>query len=102
MQRRGMFRFLGISGHKRELSPELEQHGGFNFFHVSNNAAHRGAETEMFPYIHKTDFVTYTAARWGSFVNQRFMIVSFYIFVPFSLFPFYNLSFEIYTVFKIP
>lgn len=73
MKRRGMFRFLGLSGHNRMLFPELEHQGEFDVFHVRYNAAHRGAETEVFPFVRETGLVNYTATRWGNLLNPKFM-----------------------------
>lgn len=65
MRQRGMFRYLGMSGHNRRLFPELAATGVFDLFHVRYNAAHRGAETDAFPYLNGAGVVSYTATRWG-------------------------------------
>jgi aryl-alcohol dehydrogenase-like predicted oxidoreductase len=76
MKDQGLFRFLGISGHNRRLFPELTTHGIFDLFHVRYNAAHRGAEKEIFPHIQgesRPGVVSYTATRWGQLLNPKKM-----------------------------
>lgn len=76
MREKGMFRFLGISGHNRRLFPGLDKDKHFNLFHIRYNAVHRGAENEVFAQIIDTDrpgLVTYTATRWGDLLNPRKM-----------------------------
>ncbi len=75
LQRRGLCRFLGISGHRRALFPELAREGIGDIFHIRYNAAHRGAETEAFgplaalPPAVRPGIVTYTATRWGQLLK---------------------------------
>lgn len=76
MKKRGYFRFLGMSGHNRSLFPEMVKLGVFDIFHIRYNAAHRGAETETFPYLkgdNRPGIVTYTATRWGQLLNSKKM-----------------------------
>jgi len=79
MREKGMFRFLGLSGHHRPLFPELAQEGLFDLFHVRYNAAHRGAETEVFapllamPPEARPGVVTFTANRRGQLLKPRKM-----------------------------
>jgi aryl-alcohol dehydrogenase-like predicted oxidoreductase len=76
MKDRGLFRFLGISGHNRRLFSELATLGIFDLFHVRYNAAHRGAEEEIFPHIRgesRPGVVSYTATRWGQLLNPKKM-----------------------------
>lgn len=74
MKEKGLFRFLGLSGHNRTLFPRLNESGIFDLFHVRYNAAHRGAEREIFPHIvdaPKPGAVSYTATRWGQLLNPK-------------------------------
>jgi aryl-alcohol dehydrogenase-like predicted oxidoreductase len=74
MREKGMFRFLGISGHNRRLFPALDKDKHFDLFHIRYNAVHRGAENEVFAQIIGTNrpgLVTYTATRWGDLLNPR-------------------------------
>ena len=79
MKEKGMFRFLALSGHNRKLFPRLAKEGLFDIFHIRYNAAHRGAETEAFPYLmdlmdqDRPGIVTYTATRWGQLLKQKKM-----------------------------
>ncbi|MFC1581124.1 hypothetical protein ACFL4N_09500 [Thermodesulfobacteriota bacterium] len=76
MKEKGLFRFLALSGHKRTLFPTLAKEGIFDIFHLRYNAAHRGAENEIFPHIDKNTgpgLVSYTATRWGQLLNPKKM-----------------------------
>ena len=76
MRDRGLCRFLGLSGHNRPLFPTLAEAGLFDLFHVRYNAAHRGAEQEIFSQIQATPrpgIVSYTATRWGQLLNPQKM-----------------------------
>ncbi len=76
MKEKGLIRFLGVSGHNRSLFPRLTGSGIFDLFHVRYNAAHRGAEQEIFPHIQDVDrpgIVSYTATRWGQLLNAKKM-----------------------------
>lgn len=73
---KGFYRFLGLSGHKRTLFPELAEENIFDLFHIRYNAAHRGAEKETFPYLqgeNRPGVVSYTATRWGQLLNTKKM-----------------------------
>jgi len=73
MKEKGRFRFLGLSGHNRSLFPRLAESGIFDLFHVRYNAAHRGAEQEIFPHIQgeaRPGTVSYTATRWGQLLGE--------------------------------
>jgi aryl-alcohol dehydrogenase-like predicted oxidoreductase len=74
LKEKGLFRFLGLSGHNRPLFPELAGLGIFDLFHVRYNAAHRGAEQDIFPHIQgdsRPGIVSYTATRWGQLLNPK-------------------------------
>ena len=76
MKKKGMFRFLGISSHNRSLFPRLAESSEFDLFHLRYNAAHRGAEDEVFPKLaspNRPGLVTYTATRWSDLLNPRKM-----------------------------
>ena len=76
MKNKGMFRFLAISSHNRSLFPKLSQENLFDIFHIRYSAAHRGAETETFPYLQgegRPGVVTYTATRWGQLLKEKNM-----------------------------
>jgi predicted aldo/keto reductase-like oxidoreductase len=52
----------------------LAQDNVFDIFHLRYNAAHRGAETEVFDQLNdqeKPGIVSYTATRWGQLLNPK-------------------------------
>lgn len=51
LKEKGLVRFVGLTSHHRKLFPDLEREGIFDVFHIRYNPAHRGAETETFPYL---------------------------------------------------
>lgn len=74
LKEKGLVRFLGLSSHNRKLFPELKEEGLFDVFHVRYSAAHRGAESETFPYMEGEDrpgLVSFTATRWGKLLKQK-------------------------------
>ena len=76
LKKKGLFRFLGMSGHNRTLFPQMEATIQFDLFHIRYNAAHRGAEEDSFPPLVGHDrpgIVTYTATRWGQMLNPKKM-----------------------------
>ena len=76
MKDKGLFRCLGLSGHNRRLFPRLARDDRFDLFHVRYNAAHRGAEEDIFqkmPEQNRPGLVTYTATRWGDLVRPQRM-----------------------------
>jgi len=76
MQSQGICRYIAMSGHQRRLFPQLAADGQFDLFHVRYNAAHRGAEQEIFPHLQRDGrpgIVSYTATRWGQLLNPNKM-----------------------------
>lgn len=76
LKEKGLYRFLGLSGHNRSLFPGLAKESIFDLFHIRYNAAHRGAEKEVFAEIRgesRPGIVTYTATRWGQLLNAKKM-----------------------------
>ena len=72
LKEQGKIRFIGLSSHNRKLFPELVKDGIIDVFHVRYNAAHRGAETETFPFLTGDDrpgVVSFTATRWGKLLK---------------------------------
>ncbi len=62
----GKVRSVGLSCHDRKFAGELAAQGQLDTFMIRYNAAHRGAETEIFPYTpeHNSGVISYTATRW--------------------------------------
>lgn len=76
LKEKGLIRFIGITSHNRKLFPQLHKEGLIDVFHIRYNAAHRGAETEAFPFIQgdsAAGIVTFTATRWGKLLNPKKM-----------------------------
>lgn len=79
LRERGLVRFIGLTGHNRKLFPELAEEGLFDVFHVRYNAAHRGAETETFPFLSGPDItveerpgvVSFTATAWRRLLKAK-------------------------------
>ncbi len=78
LQSKGKVRYLALSGHHRPLFAELARQpdNPFDVFMVRYNAAHRGAEQEVFPALPETDrpgIITYTNTRWGHLLQPSWM-----------------------------
>jgi aryl-alcohol dehydrogenase-like predicted oxidoreductase len=76
LKERGMVRALGITTHRRSLVPELHPEGLLDFYHVRYNAAHRGAESDLFPHVagpSKPGMVAFTATSWGRLLSRKRM-----------------------------
>jgi predicted aldo/keto reductase-like oxidoreductase len=76
LKEKGIIRHIGLSGHNRKIFPELIKDGIFDVFHVRYNAANRGAESDVFPFIDKHNgpgIVSFTATKWGQLLDQKKM-----------------------------
>jgi aryl-alcohol dehydrogenase-like predicted oxidoreductase len=79
LKEEGKVRFLALSGHRRAVFPEIVALGErcpIDVFMIRYNAAHRGAETEIFPHLpaeRRPGITTYTATRWGQLLKPRKM-----------------------------
>jgi len=74
LKEKGLTRFIGLSGHNRRLFPKLHEEGAFDVFHLRYNAAHRGAETETFPFVGgegRPGIVNFTATSWGKLLDAK-------------------------------
>ena len=74
LKTKGIYRYLAISSHNRSLFPRLARDNIFDIFHLRYNAAHRGAETDVFDQLNaqqKPGIVSYTATRWGQLLNPK-------------------------------
>ncbi len=62
----GKVRATAISCHHRPFAAELAARGAVDALMIRYNAAHPGAEEDIFPYVsaHKTGVISYTATRW--------------------------------------
>jgi aryl-alcohol dehydrogenase-like predicted oxidoreductase len=75
LRAQGRVRYLMLSGHRRTFFPEMARDGIFDLFMVRYNAAHRGAEREVFPALpappERPAICAYTATRWGSLLDPK-------------------------------
>ncbi len=75
LREKGKVRFLGMSGHKRSVFGEMAQQPDcpVDIFMIRYNAVHRGAETDIFPYLpeeKRPGIVTYTATCWRKLLKE--------------------------------
>jgi predicted aldo/keto reductase-like oxidoreductase len=70
-RRAGRVRLLGLTSHQRPLAGRLAQGGALDLLMIRYNAAHRGAETEIFPVTSERGLpvVVYTCLRWGALLR---------------------------------
>ena len=74
----GRVRFIALSGHNRKLFGHLAgmKDSPIDIFMARYNAAHRGAEEEIFPHLPKSNrpgVTIYTATRHGSLMKPKKM-----------------------------
>ncbi len=70
VRERGLVRFLGVSSHNRKLVPAMAAQ--FDVVHFRYNAAHPGAETDIFPHLpqeNRAGMVSFTATSWGQLLK---------------------------------
>jgi aryl-alcohol dehydrogenase-like predicted oxidoreductase len=62
----GKVKYVGFSTHDRKLAGHMAQEGALDVMMVRYNAAHRGAEHDVFPYVntHNPGIISFTATRW--------------------------------------
>lgn len=73
MRQSGKIRFLAVSAHQRKQFRKYIDEGIFDIIMVRYNAAHTGAETEVFPYLAASGgpgVIAYTATRWGTLLQR--------------------------------
>ena len=72
LREKGKVKHLAVSTHNRSFLPSIVDEETIAIWHTRYNAAHRGAETEVFPCLdgredaQRPGIVTYTTTRWGS------------------------------------
>ncbi len=72
MAEKGMVRHLAVSAHHRPAFVAYAADPRLAVLHIRYNAAHTGAETEVFPHLGaegRPGTVAYTATRWGSLLK---------------------------------
>jgi aryl-alcohol dehydrogenase-like predicted oxidoreductase len=73
LKRRGLTRFLAVSTHHRAVVPHFAAEDDFDIVHFRYNAAHPGAEKDIFPHlptVNRPGMVSFTATSWGQLVGQ--------------------------------
>ena len=67
----GKIRAVGMSTHDRKFAGKLAQEGALDVMMIRYNAAHRGAEQDIFPYLqkHNPGIVSFTATRWRNLIR---------------------------------
>jgi aryl-alcohol dehydrogenase-like predicted oxidoreductase len=76
MRARGLFRFLAVSSHERSMFPKFAADKRFDILQIRYNAAHPGAERDVFPAMPKENrpgTVAYTATSWGQLLDPKRM-----------------------------
>ena len=77
LREQGRVRHLLLSGHDRRFFPVMAREDLFDLFMVRYNAAHRGAEREVFPALPRDGarpgICAYTATRWGTLLDPTRM-----------------------------
>jgi aryl-alcohol dehydrogenase-like predicted oxidoreductase len=77
LKARGLVRFLAVSTHKRRLAPGIAAGSDFDVIHFRYNAAHPGAEQDIFPYLpdeNRPGMVAFTATSWGQLIGKHSLI----------------------------
>jgi aryl-alcohol dehydrogenase-like predicted oxidoreductase len=66
LREEGKIKCVGMSCHDRRFAGALAAEGALDVFMIRYNAAHRGAEQDIFPHLktHNPGVVSYTATRW--------------------------------------
>ncbi len=75
-RQKGKFRYLGISSHRRVLFNDFQQQDRYDLFHIRYNAAHPGAEQDIFSHLPQSGrpgIVAFTCTRWGDLLKPNKM-----------------------------
>lgn len=67
-QSNGQIRLIGLTSHQRKIAARWAESGKLDLLMIRYNAAHRGAEEDVFPVAERMGIpvVAYTAQRWGA------------------------------------
>jgi len=77
LKERGLARFLAVSTHQRKTVPGIAAGNDFDIVHFRYNAAHPGAETDIFPHLpstHRPGMVSFTATSWGQLLGRNNLV----------------------------
>ena len=72
LKEEGLVRRVGLSCHDRGFAGRLAAEGDMDALMVRYNAAHPGAEQDVFPHLaeHDPAVISYTATRWGFLLRR--------------------------------
>jgi aryl-alcohol dehydrogenase-like predicted oxidoreductase len=72
LKEEGLVRRVGMSCHDRVFAGRLAAEGDMDALMVRYNAAHPGAEQDVFPHLaeHDPAVISYTATRWGYLLRR--------------------------------
>jgi aryl-alcohol dehydrogenase-like predicted oxidoreductase len=72
LRNEGKVRAIGLSCHDRTFLGTLAASGAVNALMMRYNAAHRGAERDIFPHLaaHNPGVISYTATRWSYLLRR--------------------------------
>ncbi len=72
LREEGKIRAVGVSCHDRKFVGRLAAEGALDVCMIRYNAAHRGAEEDIFPHLarHNPGLTSYTATRWGYLIRR--------------------------------
>jgi aryl-alcohol dehydrogenase-like predicted oxidoreductase len=68
----GKVGFVGMSCHDRRFAGTMASQGALDVLMIRYNAAHRGAERDIFPFVHEhhPGIISYTATRWSYLLRR--------------------------------
>ncbi|OAI51814.1 hypothetical protein AYO44_04925 [Planctomycetaceae bacterium SCGC AG-212-F19] len=71
-KRAGQVRLIGVTTHQRSLAATMAPSGLLDLLMIRYNAAHRGAEQDIFPVTEALGLpvVVYTCLRWGALLEK--------------------------------
>ena len=72
LREEGKIRAVGMSSHDRQFAGRLAEEDALDVLMIRYNAAHRGAERDIFPHLesHNPGVVSYTATRWRRLLRR--------------------------------
>jgi len=73
LRQRGLIRHIAVSSHHRPLVPQFAASTDIDVVHFRYNAAHPGAERDIFPHLpaaNRSGLVAYTATNWGKLLKK--------------------------------
>jgi len=78
LKERGLVKFLAVSTHARKRVPVIAAGRDFDAVHLRYNAAHPGAEQDIFPHLPaggRPGLVAFTATSWGQLTGKPALLM---------------------------